>query len=198
MDVCDAGALLARCRLLISLDDYRPQIEQEVSDNAQGAGHTEKTAAVGLPLPHVVVEGIEIGRAGDLKVGTITVTPDLLSLLTETKIIRSIEIERAGHRPSARWKRFRAGPKPIPRPNRRVHGAGAGQCKLDDALLQLQKESFGPFDASVALTGRRAPEQADITARDGKFKATIRPAGDKFDSRCRPRPGGCRRAADPV
>ena len=51
------------------------------------------TARRGLPLPHVTVEGIEVGKASDLTIGEVSVTPDLYSLLTETKIIRSVYIE---------------------------------------------------------------------------------------------------------
>jgi len=85
-------AAVALLPLLISLDSYRPQVEAMVSDKLKEPVTLRKLSLHGLPLPHVVIEGIEVGKAGDLKVSTVAVTPDLLSLLTTTKVIRSIEI----------------------------------------------------------------------------------------------------------
>ena len=77
--------LLAIVPFFVSLDDYRPQIEQLISEKLQEPVQLKSLRLVGLPLPHVIVDGIEIGKA-DIKVESVSVTPDLLSLLGSTKI----------------------------------------------------------------------------------------------------------------
>jgi uncharacterized protein involved in outer membrane biogenesis len=52
---------------------------------------------------------------------------------------------------------------------------------LKNTTLKLQRTSFGPFDALVTIDANGTPKRADITARDGKFKAALTPAGDKFN-----------------
>ena len=49
--------------------------------------------AAGLPLPHLTVRGITIGTTEDIKVGKVTVTPDLWTLFDPTRVIKSIEID---------------------------------------------------------------------------------------------------------
>ena len=171
--------LLAAVPLFVSLDDYRPQIERAVSEKLKEPVKLKSLRLAGLPLPHLVVDGIEIGKAGDLRVGKVSVTPDLLSLLTDTKVIRSIDIEglvinqRALERIPV-WTQIDPKAKPA------GFTVQVRSVRLDDALLQLQKTSFGPFDARVTIAANGAPERADITARDGKFKATVQPFGEKF------------------
>lgn len=173
-------AILAVVPLFVSLEDYRPQAEEMAAKKLNEPVRLKKLRLVGLPTPHIRVEGIEIGKSGDLKVGAISVTPDLLSLLTKTKVIRSIDIsglvitQRALDK-IPQWTK--ADPKAEPA-DFTVH---VQSINLDDALLQLQKTAFGPFDAHVSIAANGTPERADITARDGRFKASIRPAGEKFD-----------------
>src|SRR6187402_578913 len=85
--------ILAAIPLFISLDDYIPHIEQEISARIKEPVKIGSLKASGLPLPHVTVGGIAIGKTEDIKVGKVTVAPDLLSLLGSTKVIRSIEID---------------------------------------------------------------------------------------------------------
>ncbi|MCW5605245.1 MAG: AsmA family protein, partial [Burkholderiales bacterium] len=171
-------AVLAIAPFFVSVDDYRPRIEQLLSEKLKEPVSIRRVRLAGLPLPHVVADGIEIGKA-DIKVGRIAVTPDLLSMLSDTKVIRSIGIEglvlnqRALDRIPA-WTQ--ADPKAKPAgftvQVRAIH--------LDGALLQLQKTTFGPVDARISLAANGFPERADIATRDGKFKARVKPAGGKF------------------
>src|SRR3972149_9616016 len=82
---------LAIVPFFVSLDDYRPQLERMFAEKLKEPVKLKSLRLAGLPLPHVVIDGIEIGKA-DIKVGRIAVTPDLWSLPTATKVIRSIDI----------------------------------------------------------------------------------------------------------
>ena len=85
--------ILAIAPLFISLNDYIPQIEKEISARLKEPVKIGGLRAAGLPLPHVTVDGITVGKTEDIKVGKVTVTPDLGSLLGATKVIKSIEID---------------------------------------------------------------------------------------------------------
>jgi uncharacterized protein involved in outer membrane biogenesis len=172
-------AVLAIVPFFVSLDDYRPQIERMLAEKLKEPVKLKSLRLAGLPLPHVVIDGIEIGKA-DIKVGRIAVTPDLWSLLTATKVIRSIDIAGLVINQRA-LDRIPAWTKTDPKAQPADFTVQVQTIQFDDALLQLPKASFGPFDARVAIAAGGAPERADITLRDGKFKATVKPVGEKFN-----------------
>ena len=171
--------ILAAIPLFVSLDDYIPRIEQAISARIKEPVKIGSLKASGLPLPHVTVSGIAIGKTEDIKVGKVTVSPDLLSLLGSTKVIRSIEIDslvltQKGADKIPVWAGS-DGDKADAAPAVRVES-----IKLDNAILKLQKATFGPFDASLDLSGDGKLRSASIVTQDGKLKATIKPEGSKF------------------
>lgn len=173
-------AILAVVPLFVSLDDYRPAIEKMVSEKLREPVSLKTLRLVGLPLPHVTVEGISVGKGADLTIGEVSVTPDLYSLLTSTKVIRSIDIEGLVITQRAldllpEWA------KPDPMAEPASFKVLVQSISLKNAELHLQRAKFGPFDALVTIDANGTPERADITARDGKFKASLTPAGEKFN-----------------
>lgn len=172
-------AILGIVPFFVSVDDYRPQIEQLLSERIKEPVRLKSLRLAGLPLPHLIIEGVEIGKA-DVKVGKITVTPDLLSLLTDTKVIRNVEVYALVINQNA-IDRLPLWIKTDPKAKPADFTVLVRSVSLDDAMLKLQKTSFGPFDARIDISSSGQPERADITARDGRFKATIKPAGKKFN-----------------
>ena len=168
--------ILAAVPFFITLDDYIPAIEEEVSARLREPVKIGSLRVAGLPLPHLMVRGVTVGATEDIKVGTVTVTPDLRSLLETTRVIRSIEInglvltQNAVDRIPA-W---------IPL---EVKAAGSSQppavrveaIKLDDVVLKLEKATLGPFDAQLSLTPDGALGIASIVSRDGNLKALVKP-----------------------
>ena len=164
----------------MSLEDYRPTLEKMVSDKLKEPVTFKTLRLIGLPLPHVTVGGISVGKAADLTIGEVTVTPDLFSLLTSTKIIRSVDIEGLVITQRAldlmpEWAKSDPSAEPA------SFKVLVQSISLKNAELHLQRNKFGPFDALVAIDANGTPERADITARDGKFKASLTPAGEKFN-----------------
>jgi uncharacterized protein involved in outer membrane biogenesis len=140
--------------------------------------------ASGLPLPHLTVSGVTVGKTEDIKVGKVTVTPDLFSLLGSTKIIKSIEIDQLVLTQKAidkipGWTKPEGG-KPGKAAPSQPPAVRVESIKLDDATLKLQQATFGPFDARLELSGEGNLTSASITMRDGKLKATIKPDGANF------------------
>jgi len=169
-------AIAVALPFFISLDDYIPRIEKEASARLKEPVSIKSIGFAALPLPHVTVDGITIGKTDDIKVGKVMVTPDLFSLLQSTKVIKRIEIDSPVFTQKAIdkipvWSKS-DGAKP---PQVRVES-----IRLDNALVRLDKASFGPFDARVSLDSKGEPEDASITTPDGKLKALIKPDKSKY------------------
>lgn len=77
----------------IPLDGYIPRIEKEASARLEEPVSIKSIRLNALPLPHVTIQGVTIGKADDITLGKVTVTPDLMSLLGSTKVIKGIEID---------------------------------------------------------------------------------------------------------
>lgn len=162
----------------VPLDGYIPEIEKAVSARLKEPVTIRKIRLSALPLPHVVIDGITVGKTEDLKVGKVTVTPELLSLFSSTKVIRSIEIDSLLLTQKAidkipLWSKQDASPSQPP-------AIRIGSLKLDDALVKLDAASFGPFDARVRLDDTGAPAEATLATRDGKLKAQVRPEKSSY------------------
>jgi len=166
--------------LFISLEDYRPEIEKKASEALKTPVRLKSLKLVGLPLPHLAVTGIEVGKGGDIKVGSVTVTPDLSTLLSDTRVISSINIEDlAVNQAGIDRVAALAGAQPDKKggpPAVRVR-----EIRLSNATVKMQKTGFGPFDARIALTSAGAPDSARITTRDGKLNITVDPTGKNFN-----------------
>ena len=173
--------ILAVIPFFISLDGYIPRIEREASARIMEPVRIGGLRAGGLPLPHLTVTGITVGAAGDIQIGKVTVTPDLLSLLGTTKVIRSIEIEKLLVTQKAIDKLSAlAGSGAKPRPSAEPQALRVVSIRLDGAVLKMQKGIFGPFDARLSLDPGGSLESALLTTVDGKLKARVEPEGDRY------------------
>jgi len=165
-------AILAALPFFISLNDYIPAIEREASARLKEPVMIRSLRAAVLPVPHLTVAGIAVGKTGDVKVGSVTVTPDLFSLLASVKIIRSIEVdglvlaEKAFDKIPV-WAKSDDSKEPA-----RVR---IRNIRLDGAVVHLGKTSFGPFDARIRISDGGEPQEAYISTRDGALTATVRP-----------------------
>ena len=164
----------------ISLNDYIPRIEKELSARIKEPVSIKSIKFAALPWPHVTVDGITVGKTDDIKLGKVTVTPDFFSLLQSTRVIRSIEIDslvmtRKAIAKIPAWAGSDAAKSPQPPPLVRVES-----IRFDNAVVRLDKAGFGPFDARVSLNSKGEPEDASITTQDGKLKALIKPDKSRY------------------
>lgn len=166
--------------LFVSLEDYRPEIEEKASAALMTPVRIKSLKLVGLPLPHLTVTGIEIGKSGDIRVGTVVVTPDLGSLFSDTRVISSINIEDLALN-QAGIDRIAALAQPGSAEKGGAPAVRVRAIRLTNAVVQLQKAGFGPFDARISLGEGGAPENAEVITRDGKLKVTVKPAGKNFN-----------------
>lgn len=170
-------AIAAAVPFFVTLDDYIPRIEKEIAAKMKEPVSIKSIKFVALPLPHITVDGISVGKTGDLKVGKVTATPDLFSLFSNTKVIRSIEIKSLVLTQKALdkipvWSKSDDTKSPAL--------VRVESIRLDDTLVKLDKTSFGPFDARVNLNAKGEPENASITTQDGKLKVLVKPGKSNY------------------
>jgi uncharacterized protein involved in outer membrane biogenesis len=171
--------VLAALPFFISLNDYIPQIEKAVSARVKEPVTIQSMRVVVLPLPHVKVDGITVGKAQDIKVGKVAVTPDLLSLFGSIKVIRNIEIDslvltQQGVDKIPVWTKSDGAGKPDALKVR------VQNIRLDGAQVRLDKASLGPFDARIRLTDAGEPQDMSITTQDGKLKVFVKPGKGNY------------------
>ena len=168
-------AIAVALPFFVSLDDYIPQIEKEVSARINEPVSIKSITFSALPLPHVTLDGITVGTTDDITLGKVRITPDLFSLLQSTKVIKIIEIDSLALTQKAidkipAWSKPDAAESPQQPPPVRVES-----IRLNGALVNFGKTGFGPFDARVSLNGNGEPEDASIATLDGKLTALIKP-----------------------
>src|SRR5258706_6482012 len=86
-------AIAAAVPFFVSLDDLIPRIEREASAKLKEPVTIKSLKFGMLPVPHITVDGITVGKTEDIKLGTVIVTPAVLSLMSTPKVIRSIELK---------------------------------------------------------------------------------------------------------
>jgi uncharacterized protein involved in outer membrane biogenesis len=167
-------AILLVLPFFISLNDYIPRIEKEASARLGEPVSIKSLTVSLLPLPHLTVDSITVGKTQDITIGKVTVAPELLSLVASVKVIRTIEINGLVLTQKALDK-IPVWTKVDPKVPQQPAQVRVESIRLDDALVKFDRNSFGPFDAVVKLTHSGEPETASIVTRDGKLKVNVKP-----------------------
>src|SRR3954471_17196939 len=113
------AAIAAAIPLFIKLDHFIPRIEKEASAKLNEPV-TIKSLGFGLmPVPHVIVDGVVVGKNADIQLGQIVVKPAVLSLLSSAKVVKSVEVkslvltQKALDKLTALSKAEKASPPPV-------------------------------------------------------------------------------------
>lgn len=173
--------VLAAIPFFITLDDYIPRIEKLVSEKLKEPVRIQRLRFAALPVVHLQIDGIAIGKTHDLKIGKAKVTPDLLTLAQPVRVIKSIEISEVvltqkGMDKIPAWAAKKAkSDGPVQPAVVRVES-----IVIDDATISLDKVTLGPFDARVSINAAGEPAHASLATRDGKLTALIKPDRANF------------------
>lgn len=175
--VAFALLLLAAAALpfFISLDNYIPRIEKEASATLKQPVSIKRIRFGALPWPHVTVDAITIGAADDIRLGRVTLAPDLFSLLQSTKVIRRIDVDslvltRKAIDKIPVWIGSGAAKSPQQAPQVRVEN-----IRLNNALVNIGRTRLGPFDASINLDSSGEFADATASTQDGRLKLHVKP-----------------------
>ena len=169
------AGVVALVPFFVSLNDYVPQVEAELSTRLKTPVSIDALHASLVPIPHVRVEGIAIGKAEEITVAKVMLTPDLWSLFGSNKVIRSVRFEDVVLSQSAFG--------PLLALAKGDSGSGTltiEKIELKTAVIKLEQGSFGPFDAEVQVgTGG---QQGDVTLKtqDGALQARVVPSGKQY------------------
>lgn len=157
--------------LFISLEDYIPQIERDVSARLKEPVSIKSIRFSTLPVPHITVDGITIGTTDDIRLGKVQLTPDIFSLLRSTRVIKHIEIDTL----ALSQKMVERIPLWSKSGNVKSPHFRIKNISVNHALIHSGKASFGPFVAHVRIDNNGEPESASMATQDGKFQLLITP-----------------------
>lgn len=159
---------------LVPVKTYIPTLEKLASDRlGEPVAITHLKFAL-LPLPSATVEGILIGTEREIRIGAVTVRPELLSLLSRVKVLRAVEVEgvtvdNALLERLPKWTRSEPGPKTVL--VRRIDAR--------DVVLALENFRWGPLRAGIDLdeAGVKAIEAG---TEDRRLTARLTPQGETY------------------
>jgi uncharacterized protein involved in outer membrane biogenesis len=175
-----AGIVLAVLILVpfaIPLGKFIPEIERLASEQLRDSVRIESLRIHILPLPHLTIGGISVGARPYLQVRKVVVTPRLLSLLSEQKVIREISLrdvvisqQLVGKAAAWAGKTPSKGPAIV-----RVE-----HIEIRNANINLKDLKLPQVDLDLELNATGGLAQAELKADGGKLKATLVPKGREF------------------
>jgi uncharacterized protein involved in outer membrane biogenesis len=161
----------------VSLDTYLPLIEKAASDKLGQPVTVRALHLALLPLPHVTADDIRVGTDGAITLAAVRAYPDLWSLASSTRVIRSLELDS----PSLNAKGIAlleaaasTAPSAAPAPVR------IRNIRLKGARVDFGPGRFGPFDGRLTLDDDGEPSAVSVSTEDGKLNADITPAADGY------------------
>ncbi|MFA6970646.1 MAG: hypothetical protein WC208_04505 [Gallionella sp.] len=156
----------------ISLNDYIPQIEQEISSRLKEPVSIKSIRFTLLPLPYVTLDGIALGGADGIMLGKLRVTPDLFSLLQPVKVIKRVEIDSVTVTQKTIAKISTWAKPDAARSPQQIR---VESIQFDNVLVNFGKVSVGPLNAHISLNHLSELADASIATQDGKLRALIKP-----------------------
>ncbi|HEV7391097.1 MAG TPA: AsmA family protein [Burkholderiales bacterium] len=168
-------AVLAIVPLLLPLNSYIPRVQKEAADVLGEPVSIDSLHASAFPIPHVRIDGIAIGESQDIKIGKVTFTPDLWSLLTSEKTIRRVDVDNLTLSKKAFGILAALTQQKSDSAKIRVQ-----KIQIHAATVKLEQSSFGPFDLRVQLSSPEEPGELLLTTQDGTLKARAVPEGERY------------------
>lgn len=133
---------------LIPLEGYLPQIQKMASDKLGEPVRIAELSFGLLPLPAVTLSGITLGQSHETKIAAVRVRPDLMSLFSDVKVLRTIEIDGVTlNRALVGIVTALTQKQPVDEP-RTIQ---VKRIKLSTIQLDLDDLQWGPLRADIAL-----------------------------------------------
>ena len=176
---------------LVPASAWIPRIEEAASKRLGAPLKIGEIRMALLPLPHLSVHGLDVG-GGAITAKSIAVYPDLLSLISEKRVLRTVDladvmVSRKGmdllagqiEKPGKADKTEKAG-------GAEKGGGGSGaaveveRIRAKNIEIELPSGKLPTFHADIDLNpaGAIPVESALITTVDGKAKLKLEPASD--------------------
>jgi uncharacterized protein involved in outer membrane biogenesis len=167
--------LLVLVPFLIPLSGQIPKIKQIAQEKLGQPVDIQSLGLALLPRPHVYIEGIKVGETELLSIARISVTPALLSLFSETRVIDEITIHAARVDQGLfalipQWTKSDGGPTTV----------ALRHVALRDLEIILQGGRLPPLHADVTLTQGGGLEAAVVKSVDRKLMVHLVPEGESY------------------
>ena len=172
-----AVALLLAVPFVLPLGRLIPEIERVASEQLKAPVRIESLRLFILPLPHLSIEGITVGRTPFLQVQKVNVTPQLTSLFSEQKVIREINLRGVvmGQQLISKASRWASQPgSGGPAPVRVEH------IEIRDANIDFTDFKLHQAEVILELTPAGGLAQAQVRADQGHVTGTLVPRGKDF------------------
>ncbi len=78
---------------VMPMQDYIPRVAQKLSEQFKQPVHIEGMSAASLPTPRLELRNVTVGANQEVKVGTVTINFDPLSLAAETRQITKLQLD---------------------------------------------------------------------------------------------------------
>lgn len=172
-----AAALLLVVPFMLPLGGFIPEIERVASEQLKAPVRIESLRLFFLPLPHLSIEGISVGKTPFLQVQKVRVTPKLTSLFSEQKVIREISLrgvvmnQQLISKASA-WASQPGSGAPAP--------VRAERIEVRDANIDFTDFKLSQADVILELTPEGGLAQAQVHADQGHVVGTLVPQGKEF------------------
>ena len=173
------GAMVA-APWLIPSSTWIPKVESEAATKLGVPVHIGDIRVALLPLPHLSVVDLDVGE-GAISATLIAVYPRLLSLLSEQRVLRSIELEQVVVSRKGADLLAALAAKPA---------SGGATVKIERVRashieVELAAGKLPAFNAEIELHPDAAPgalpvERALVTTVDGKAKLALVPDGKEW------------------
>ena len=173
VSVSVACAGLVAVPFLVPASSFIPEITRIASEKLGQPVRIGDLRLHLVPTPRIVASGIEVGLAGDARIGELEIVPDVLSFLTGPRAIRLIQVRDVALKQPA---------FPLPPAS---ESARKGEPLHIRRLVALNVKVGHPtvripeFDAEVKLAEGFAVEQARLETRDKALSVSLVPQGKK-------------------
>jgi hypothetical protein len=169
-----AVAALLVLPFLIPLGHFIPEIERFASEQLKAPVKVESLSLFFLPLPHLTVTGIVVGKKPFLEVEKVIITPRLTSLFSSQKVISEISlygvvIGQPLIAKASSWAGKSGGGGPATVRVERV--------EVRNAFVNLTDFKLRDIDLDLELTPESGLARAQVRADHGHLNATLVPEG---------------------
>lgn len=175
-------ALLLAVPALVSLDTWRPQVEQALASRLGTQVVIGRLALSGLPYPRITADTIAIGDQGELQARELVLAPEWLSLFGATKVIRSITVDGLTAPSDALGALGRLGGsgKAAPSSTTAAPALRIDAIALTNARIGLSQTVIGPFDVAINFDTNALLASAQAALQDGTLALTVTPASGAY------------------
>lgn len=170
------AAILAAIPLLIPYDNYKSDLEQNLSTRLGSPVKIDSIQFSYAPKPQLQLQDIQLGDAAENTVGKIVVPVTLRNLFKFRESLADVSLEAATLKQDfALSLPDRLKTKPA---GSNIHIAS---LKLQGLTIQLEKQQVGPFNGALRFNADSSLKNITLSSEDERAKLHIKPEGEQYE-----------------